>query len=819
MAERMKTLIRQLRQSIYTGERREKQLSMIFKIGFIIAAIGALMTVLNLIQHKGLVTYTTLVICAAGIIISVAVKIFDNIKIAIVTAWVFCILVFSYYTITGTNEGFAILWTLMVPLALGYFCGILYGLSVSVYYELLFVVLFYTPLRAHMSEFYSETFMLRYPILYLTSILINSVTMISNHISTLTLMESEKRIAEALKLAEEESARAQAANESKSAFLSHMSHEIRTPINTVLGMNEMILRECDDDTVLSYADNINNAGSTLLGIINDILDFSKIEAGKMEIIPVEYDLSSVLNDLVNMVFIRADEKGLELKLDFDETIPKELFGDEIRIKQVVTNILTNAVKYTEKGSITFSIGYEKTPDPGAIMMNVSVRDTGIGIKEEDMKKLFSEFDRIEEKRNRHVEGTGLGMGITKRLLEMMGSTLNVESVYGQGSVFSFSILQKIVSPEPLGNYGDSYREHVKRREKYHEQFTAPEADILIVDDNPMNLMVFKSLIKRTLVNVDTAEDGDRGLVMASRKKYDIIFLDHMMPGKNGIETLHELKADKNGINYDTTVICLTANAISGAKETYIKEGFEGYISKPIDSRELEDMLMAYIPKEKLCAPGPAEECKAEINALEDEFVIADDDELAYLKGSPIDTAEGLKNNGGKENYRQILKIFIDSADEKISELDRLYDTEDYDGYTIKVHAMKSSARIIGAKANAEKAQLLENAGKSGDTDFIKDNHGAFINEYRALKELVMPLFENESIPDKPVADDELVTNVFDSVKEAALQQDCDMLDAIFEELEEYAMPETEAERWEKIQNAYKVFDYDLIVDLVKGRSK
>ncbi|MBQ3912137.1 MAG: response regulator [Lachnospiraceae bacterium] len=581
MAEKIKTLVGQLRQSIYTGERREKQMNMIFKIGFIIAAIGALMTILNIVQHKGLVTYTTIIICAAGIIISIAVKVFENIKIAIVTAWLFCILVFSYYTITGTNEGFAILWTLMVPLALGYFCGILYGLSVSVYYELLFIVLFYTPLRAHMGEFYSETFMLRYPILYLTSILINSVTMISNHVSTLTLMESEKRIAEALKLAEEESARAQAANESKSAFLSHMSHE----------------------------------------------------------------------------------------------------------------------------------------------------------------------------------------------------------------------------------------------KKYHEQFTAPDADILIVDDNPMNLMVFKSLIKRTLVNVDTAEDGDRGLVMASRKKYDIIFLDHMMPGKNGIETLHELKADKNGINCDTTVICLTANAISGAKETYIKEGFEGYLSKPIDSRELEDMLMAYIPKEKLCAPGKVEEYKAETNAYEDEFVIADDDELESLKDGPIDPAEGLKNNGGKENYRQILKIFIDSAEEKISELDRLYDTEDYDGYTIKVHAMKSSARIIGAKANAEKAQLLENAGKSGDTDFIKSNHSAFINEYRALKELVMPLFENESIPDKPVADDELVTNAFDSVKEAALQQDCDMLDAIFEELEEYAMPETEAKRWEKIQNAYKVFDYDLIVDLVKGRSK
>ncbi|MBR5733729.1 MAG: histidine kinase, partial [Lachnospiraceae bacterium] len=457
-------------------------MNIIFRMGYIIAAVGALMTVLNIVQHKGAVTYTTIAICAAGIIISVAVKVFDSLKVAIIAAWIFCVFIFTYYTINGTNEGFAILWTLMVPLALGYFCGILYGLSVSVYYELLFMVLFYTPIRNSLSEYYSATFMLRYPILYLTSILLNSVAMISNHVCTLTQMEYEERLKEALDIAEEESARAQAANESKSAFLSHMSHEIRTPINTVLGMNEMILRECDDDTILSYSDNINNAGSTLLGIINDILDFSKIEAGKMEIIPVEYDLASVLNDLVNMAFIRADEKGLELKLDFDEAIPKQLFGDEIRIKQIITNILTNAVKYTEKGSVTFGIRYEKTAEPDVIFMNVSIKDTGIGIKEEDMKKLFSEFDRIEEKCNRHVEGTGLGMSITKRLLEMMDSSLKVESVYGQGSTFSFSVRQKVVSGEPLGNYGDTYREHMKRRDKYREKFTAPDANILIVDD-------------------------------------------------------------------------------------------------------------------------------------------------------------------------------------------------------------------------------------------------------------------------------------------------------------------------------------------------
>ena len=811
MAGKVKTLIGQLKQSIYTGERREKQMNIIFRMGYIIAAVGALMTVLNIVQQKGTVTYTTIAICAAGIIISVAVKVFDNLKVAIVAGWIFCVFIFTYYTINGTNEGFAILWTLMVPLALGYFCGILYGLSVSVYYELLFIVLFYTPLKHRLGDFYTPTFMLRYPILYLTSILLNSVAMISNHLSTLTQMEYEKKLKEALNIAEEESARAQAANESKSAFLSHMSHEIRTPINTVLGMNEMILRECDDDTILSYSENINNAGSTLLGIINDILDFSKIEAGKMEIIPVEYDLSSVLNDLVNMAFIKADAKGLELKLDFDEAIPKELFGDEIRIKQIITNILTNAVKYTEKGSVTFGIRYEKAAEPDVIFMNVSIKDTGIGIKEEDMKKLFSEFDRIEEKRNRHVEGTGLGMSITKRLLEMMDSSLKVESVYGQGSTFSFSVRQKVVSSEPLGNYGDTYREHMKRRDKYREKFTAPDANILIVDDNPMNLMVFQSLIKRTLVAVDTAEDGDRGLVMASRKKYDIIFLDHMMPGKDGIETLHELKADKDGINHDTTVICLTANAISGAKEEYIKEGFAGYLSKPIDANELEDMLMEYIPKEKLCEPSESDggSCTGKQDA-------GKDDELAFLKNSPINLKEGLKNNGNKENYVLILKIFVDSTDDKIKELERLYNEEDYNGYTIKVHAMKSSARIIGAVETGEKAQKLETAGKNNDIDFIKANHDEFIKEYLSLKELVMPLFEKPADVNKPEADDELMKSVYESFAEAAEQQDCDMFDAVYDELREYSIPEKERERWELILEAYQKFDYEKILELVNG---
>ena len=396
------------------------------------------------------------------------------------------------------------------------------------------------------------------------------------------------------------SERALAASEAKSSFLSNMSHEIRTPINAVLGMNEMILRECEDSNILMYAENIRTSGNTLLGLINDILDFSKIEAGKMEIIVVDYDISSVINDLVNMIKTRAEDKGLTLVLDMDTKLPKLLHGDEVRIKQIITNILTNAVKYTEKGTVTFGIGFEKLPDePDSIILDVYVKDTGIGIKKDDMRKLFSEFERIEEKRNRNVEGTGLGMNITKRLLEMMGSSLKAESIYELGSKFSFRLKQGVVKWEELGDYEAAYKASLGRHERYKETFTAPDAEVLVVDDTPMNITVFKNLLKKTKVKIDTAESGDDGLRMSYDKKYDIIFLDHMMPKKDGIQTLHELRSRPKDPNIKTPVVCLTANAISGAREQYLAEGFDDYLTKPIDPTRLEEMLVHYLPPDKV----------------------------------------------------------------------------------------------------------------------------------------------------------------------------------------------------------------------------
>ena len=619
------------------------------------------------------------------------------------------------------------------------------------------------------------------------------------------------------------SLRAIAANEAKSAFLSNMSHEIRTPINAVLGMNEMILRESDDPSILSYSENIRTAGSTLLGLINDILDFSKIEAGKIEIIPVDYDLSILIHDLVNMIYTRTDAKGLELKLDIDRTIPKLLNGDEIRIKQVITNILTNAVKYTEKGSVTFQLKRDKSipGDTDRVMFRVAVIDTGIGIKKEDMEKLFSKFDRIEEKRNRNIEGTGLGMSITKSLLEMMGSELKVESEYGKGSTFYFLLEQKVVAWDELGDYEQSHREQLKNRGKYKEKLKAPDARILVVDDNTMNLAVFKSLVKQTLIQTDTAESGDEGLELVAETKYDIIFLDHMMPGKDGIETLKELKACSGNPNINVPVICLTANAISGAREQYITAGFIDYLTKPIDPDKLEEMLIKYLPDEKI-NKGDNEEKGDEVVAP------TLPSELKQLEGQNIiDINEGIDNNGSLEAYLMILKMLYDLVDDKLDEINGFYEDEDIDDYTIKVHALKSSLRVVGAAAMGEEAQSLENAGKEGDIVFIKEHHQDFVNNVRSLKEVLVGVFEPENAHGKTEgraseeegvmkreADQDLMDMVFAELKSAAENYDEDTIQGIIEEMEDYSIPEAYVAIWEELMIAVKYFDYAKISELL-----
>ncbi|MBR1628716.1 MAG: response regulator, partial [Lachnospiraceae bacterium] len=382
-------------------------------------------------------------------------------------------------------------------------------------------------------------------------------------------------------------------SKAKTAFFSNMTHELRSPINAVLGMDEMILRESHESVIRGYAENIKSAGAMLLALINDLLDMSKIEAGKMEIVPAEYETQSVVNDLSILIEQRAAEKNLSFILDVDPQLPRRLYGDEIRIKQVFTNILTNAVKYTESGSVTLSIAQERI-DEKAVMLDCHVIDTGIGIREEDQKKLFHEYERIEERRNRNIEGTGLGINIVMSLLSLMDSRLEVESEYGKGSDFHFSLVQEIVDGEPMGEVSGIRKEEVGQE----QGFVAPEGRILVVDDTPMNLEVIANLLKRTKIQVDTAASGAECLEKITQEAYDIVFMDDRMPEMSGVETYKRMQEGTHP-NKDTPVVILTANTAQDARELYEYVGFAKYLSKPIDAQMLEATIRDFLPAEKV----------------------------------------------------------------------------------------------------------------------------------------------------------------------------------------------------------------------------
>ena len=601
---------------------------------------------------------------------------------------------------------------------------------------------------------------------------------------------------------------AESASKAKSAFLSNMSHEIRTPINAILGMNEMILREAKEPTILEYAENIRNASNSLLGLVNDILDFSKIEAGKMEIIPVEYAFSSLLNDLVNMIQKRAEDKGLKLVVNAPKDLPTILFGDEIRIKQIVTNILTNAVKYTEKGSVTLTIKWRKKNEK-EISVGFSVRDTGIGIKQEDISKLFSAFERIEEKRNRSIEGTGLGMNITHQLLRLMGSNLKIESIYGKGSVFSFWIDQEVRNWDEIGDFEESYRQTISQHEEYHEKFTAPDAKILVVDDTVMNLTVMKGLLKQTKIKIYTAESGYECLHLVTKEHYDIIFLDHRMPGIDGIETLHRMKKLPHNLNKHTPVISLTANAVSGAREEYINAGFEDYLTKPINSSHLENMIIKYLPKDKITistAPKEAEHVE--------EFKLPE----WLMKVEGLDVNEGVEHCGSKAAYMDALTVFAESVSTGAKEIGEYYKNEDWNSYTTKVHALKSSARVIGARELSERARRLEDAGNSGYIDEIREFTAELLQLYMSYEAKLMPLLKREDEDDanKPLISDDELAEAYETMKEMTASFDYDSMMFVIQSLDEYRMPENEVNRYKEIKSAAVKPDWDKIRELLAG---
>ena len=619
-------------------------------------------------------------------------------------------------------------------------------------------------------------------------------------------LESQKKAAEQERLiAESEKKHANEANKAKSSFLSNMSHEIRTPINSIIGMNEMILRECSDPNILAYAKNAKVSSNTLLGLVNDILDFSKIEAGKLDIINVDYEISSVLNDLVNMIKNRIEDKGLAFHVNVDPTLPIILNGDEVRIKQIITNILTNAAKYTHKGSVTLSVSYEKLPDENALNMTVSVADTGIGIKPEDMSKLFGAFERIEEERNRAIEGTGLGMNITQSLLKMMNSRLEVSSVYGEGSTFSFTIKQMIVKDEPIGDFETSFRNSSLLSKKYKEKFIAPGAKVLVVDDTPMNLTVFVSLLKTTKMQIDTAESGQKCLNLCENNKYDIIFLDHRMPNKDGVETLKELKAMEGNPNHDTPVICLTANALSGARQEYIDAGFDDYLTKPIDPDKLEECIIEYLPDE-LIEKVMEEQTQPQQSCIP--AFIYDIEEL--------NIEEGRKHFPSDEMYMDMLKIYANTVFENVENIKALWDAKDIPALAIKVHAIKSSTRSIGGTELGELAQKLETAGDNNDMDTLNAHMDEFIAAVSKLGGKLESLASKQKIDESslpPMTQEEL-EKCYSRIRDCLDSFDTDSIEEIITNISKHSVPEGEKERCRELSKALDNFDFEEMMKIV-----
>lgn len=699
------------------------------------------------------------------------------------------------------------------------------------------------------------------------------------------------------------------ASTAKSDFLANMSHEIRTPMNAILGMVDLALREEMSPAARDFIKQIKVSGKSLLVLINDILDFSKIEAGKLDIIEAPYEPLSVINDVANIVNNRIGSKNIEFTMDIAPEIPKKLLGDSFRIHQILINILNNAVKFTKDGEVHLAIACEQREDnPESIVLKIDVSDTGIGIKKEDIPKLFNSFEQLDSKRNRNIEGTGLGLAISQQLLGLMNGSISVESVYGKGTTFTFYIPQKVADAEysvpsfdepktaailfenrysykqlckdlhsinvaystivgigeaSCGEYdfliveerllteevceflrknpdvvciavtGYTYRNtisdipnlkifrkpvyslglynamglsEIKLEEDNAEAnaftFIAPDAQVLIVDDNTVNLEVAKGLIEPLEMHIDTAETAQSAIEMLKIKPYDLIFMDHMMPEVDGVEATHIIRRLMPEYD-DVPIIALTANAINGAKEMFIKEGMNDFVAKPIEITDITNKLRRWLPKDKIISLNG--EVKT---ARKDEVFLPD-------KIEGLDLAEALRLLGSKTLFRNVLKEFFCTIDKKSASIDQHLAEGKIHDYTIEVHALKSSSRQIGAEDVSMLAAELEKAGNEDNRSFITEKTPLLLEKYRKFKAILAPIFpeccsekeKHSAYPDKTAA-------LLENLKKAIENFDTLEIDEGVNNIAEFDYPEEQSRLLEELETVAENCDLDKCAEIV-----
>ena len=603
--------------------------------------------------------------------------------------------------------------------------------------------------------------------------------------------------------------RAEEANRAKSDFLANMSHEIRTPMNAVVGLSELIIEESRGKKMYDYACNIKSAALNLLSIINDILDLSKVEAGKMELVEDTYYIQLLIQDTVNLIKIAANQKGLQMKVDLADNIPYQLYGDEGRIRQILINLLNNAVKFTKSGYISLKV-FGTYADEEYVDLTFEVEDSGMGIKKKDLEKIFEAFQQVDMSKNRKTEGTGLGLAITKRLVQLMNGQIEVESEYGVGTKFTIRIRQRVMSKKTVQEVPVTKK---TVSENDTRMFTCDDYKVLIVDDNAINRRVAMAMVQSYGFQVSEADCGQKAITLMKEQNFDMVFMDHMMPVMDGMEAAKRIRLECGENGREAVIIALTANVVEGAKELYLENGFQDFLAKPFERMQLHEVLSTWVPKRK--------KNYLDIH-IEEEKISEDEIASIYMKG--VNVREAVKRrNCSLEDYLKLLHLFYLDGKNKIGYMNDLVERQDYENYRIEVHALKSAAANIGAENLLEEAKEQEYAVKDGQLDVVNEGYEKVLEDYqkilteieKVLKKRQYGSFANKSVSGLKAIDDTFMMEQIKSILDKLERFKSKEAAAGVLQLLGYELPEDVREEIEQVKNLLEMYEDDKAEEKLK----